>query len=385
MRRIRFTGLLLTVVCLKAFSDGEPIMLFPPASNQLQQGFVRIINGTSAFGEVEIEGVDDNGFVYGPVSFKIAPYAAQQVNSNDLEMGNESKGLEGAFGQGSGNWQLFFTSNVSLTTLGFIRTPEGFMTSIHSYADAFVGKIHDVDVFNPAQNLNQVSKLRIVNLRGANSAVEISGTDDSGNTPSETAEFVMAAWSSIELTATDIEEGNPSKGISGGIGDGQGKWRLRVITSQRSKVMSLLEAPGGYLSNLSPSQQPGRDKEFPDLGCTDIDGASIFSQEDEPVYLGFFGSDFASDSVNNTFGSYGSSFGSGSIRNEFGRYGSSTGSYSHASSFASNPPVVVKEGRTLFYLTIRSSYSSASYSLATIDSSCSFYKSSRADFFSSPY
>lgn len=49
--------------------------------------------------------------------------------------------------------------------------------------------------------------------------------------------------------------GNTEKGVSGGIGDGAGKWRLEVVADQSITVMSLLEAPGGYISNLSSSQR----------------------------------------------------------------------------------------------------------------------------------
>jgi len=54
------------------------------------------------------------------------------------------------------------------------------------------------------------------------------------------------------------------------------------------------------------------------LTCSDLDGSYVYSQESPPVYLGFFGSAYASESIMNIYGSYGSSYSSSSVRNEYG-------------------------------------------------------------------
>jgi len=64
------------------------------------------------------------------------------------------------------------------------------------------------------------------------------------------------------------------------------------------------------------------------LTCSDLDGSSVYSQEFSPVYLGFFGSQYASESIMNEYGSYGSPYGAYSVRNEFGTYGSPYNTYS---------------------------------------------------------
>lgn len=56
--------------------------------------------------------------------------------------------------------------------------------------------------------------------------------------------------------------------------------------------------------------------------CSDLDGAYVRAQDSNQTYLGFFGSQFSSESINNNFGSYGSSFSSTSVRNNFSDYGS---------------------------------------------------------------
>jgi len=76
--------------------------------------------------------------------------------------------------------------------------------------------------------------------------------------------------------------------------------------------------------------------------CADLEGAYVLSQEFTPVYLGFFGSQFATESINNLFGTYGSEFNALSVRNPFGSYGSEFGSYSANNDFTSTPPAIYK-------------------------------------------
>ena len=80
------------------------------------------------------------------------------------------------------------------------------------------------------------------------------------------------------------------------------------------------------------------------LSCPDVNGASVDSADG--TYLGFFGSQFASESILNTFGSYGSSYSSTSIRNTFSAYGNSFGTYSANNRFATrvNVPRIYKNG-----------------------------------------
>jgi hypothetical protein len=358
------------------------IRLVPPASNDTQQGFIRITNPSSSLtATVSIYGVDDDGNASGVLTFELAPLNTRSFNSSDLENGNQTKGLSAGFGDGIGNWQVNVYSALSLNVLGFIRTTSGFMTAIHDNAASVSNIIHTISVFNPASNTNQVSRLRISNLNSQQSSFTITGIDDNGLTLTSGVTFNLNGYQSIELTSQDLEVGNSDVGLTGSLGDGVGKWRLQVTSTRPSNVMSLLEAPGGYLSNLSSvSEEPDG---FNFLSCADIDGARIFSGEDSPVYLGFFGSDFASNSVNNQFGTYGSDFQSDSIRNSFGNYGSEFATYSHLNSFSLSYPIVVKNGKSLFNLT-SNSFVLNSFSLAFIDESCSFFSSSASSAFAVP-
>ena len=114
------------------------------------------------------------------------------------------------------------------------------------------------------------------------------------------------------------------------------------------------------------------------LTCTDLDGAYVFSQEPNPVYLGFFGNQFSSDSIMNSFGTYGNQFNALSVRNTFGTYGSSFSSYSANNDFASSPPAIYKWGDLIGYLTTNSIIFGG-VTLAEIDFSCTFFATSPRD------
>ena len=56
------------------------------------------------------------------------------------------------------------------------------------------------------------------------------------------------------MLAHELESGD-GDGIAGALGDGTGKWELRVVVEGEAAgdvmVMSLLESPTGHLTNLS--------------------------------------------------------------------------------------------------------------------------------------
>ncbi len=63
--------------------------------------------------------------------------------------------------------------------------------------------------------------------------------------------LTIGAFSAQEITAAELENGNVGAGLLGALGDGAGKWRLSVSADVDLAVMSLLDTPGGFLTNLS--------------------------------------------------------------------------------------------------------------------------------------
>lgn len=229
-------------------ATSEVVPLFMSASHPSQQGFVRIINHSGQSSEVAVTATDDGGRVAGTERFVLAAWETRHFNSNDLELGNAAKGLVGV-GAGNGHWRLVVESDLSLEVLAYVRTSDGFLTSMHDRARK-PGLWHLVPTFNPGSNRNQVSKLRIVNTATAEATVGIIGIDDRG-AESEEIGVVLTAGVAFTLTAQELEAG--MGGLTGALGDGSGKWQLFVRSDQHILVQSLLESETGHLTNLSTS------------------------------------------------------------------------------------------------------------------------------------
>ena len=224
------------------------VYLVPSASEPLRQGFVRVINHSAEAGEISIDPVDDGGRAFDTITLSVDANETIHFNSNDLETGNEGKGLNGSTGSGEGAWRLAFTSDLDIEVLSYIRTTDGFLTAMHDVAPAD-GDIRRVAIFNPGSNKNQVSHLRLINPTDATAVVSIRGTDDKGVPGSGEVSLSLDAGTAREITAEQLEDG--STGLEGMLGDGSGKWRLEVESEQAVVAMSLLESPTDHLTNLS--------------------------------------------------------------------------------------------------------------------------------------
>ena len=224
------------------------VPFFPAASGPDRQGFVRIANLDTVGTEAVVAAIDDRGLHPQPVVLELGPRQTVHLNSRDLEQGNDAKGLQRGVGSPrSGDWRLAIVSESDILVTSFVRGPGGFLTAMHDVAPAD-GDVHDVVFFNPARNKRQVSLLRLANDGDAAATVTITGSDDAAN-PSGEVSARIPSGHAVTLTATQLEEG--AAGLTGRLGTGQGKWRLRVAADRPITVMSLLTNPTGHITNLS--------------------------------------------------------------------------------------------------------------------------------------
>ena len=225
------------------------VPLFPSAADPLgREGVVRVINRSGEGGAVSIEAIDDTGTRLGPALLTVGGNETVHFNSNDLEQGNAAKGLSGGLGSGAGDWRLAVDSELDFEVLAYIRTQDGFLTAMHDVVPLSNG-VYRVAIFNPGSNPNQVSRLRLVNPGQADAEITIAGIDDAGASPHTMVRIRVPAGASETITAAALETGDD--GIEGALGDGAGKWQLRIESDQPIRVMSLLRSPTGHLTNLS--------------------------------------------------------------------------------------------------------------------------------------
>ena len=223
-----------------------------PGSNSQQQSFLRYTNKAATPTDIEIQAFDDDGFAAlgGTVETTLDPFASLQLTAQDLEAGNAAKGIFGSLGDGRGKWQLAVRSSGSIEVMSLIRTPDGFLTSVNDVVPK--NNPNEIYFANPASNQNQQSFLRFTNQSDVEGDVTISGVDDNGTpAPGTDITFRLFPKESKQLNSRDYENGNGSKGLSGALGDGTGKWHLTATSDVDLEVMSLIRTPDGFLTNLS--------------------------------------------------------------------------------------------------------------------------------------
>ena len=246
------------VLCL-AFLAGWPLVapaqnthtlpLVRPADFAGQESLVRIVNRSDTSGTVRITAIDDTGERFGPVILTLDARQAVNITSRNLERGNTAVGLPVGIGDGSGSWRLELETALTIEALAYIRTPDGFLTSMHDVASMSEGGDHWVPIFNPGSNTQKVSHLRLINPGSTAAEVTVTGRDDLGDEASGTVSLTLPGGAARTLTAQALEAGG--EGFDGRLGDGAGKWRLNVRSATDIQVMSLLATPTGHLANLS--------------------------------------------------------------------------------------------------------------------------------------
>ena len=227
--------------------------LFIADSHATQQGFARVVNRSDQSGTVTVRAIDDSGKRFGPLRLAIAAGQTRHFNSADLESGKRANGMEGAAGDGEGNWRLEFRTDLDIEVHVYVRTKDGFLTSMHDVVPPTPndeGMRYRVVTFNPGRNRKQVSKLRLINPGREAAEIAIRAIDDN-NAPAPAGEvaLILPAGHSRTVTAQDLEAG--AEDLDGRLGEGAGKWELIVDANAPLVVMNLLESRSGHLANLS--------------------------------------------------------------------------------------------------------------------------------------
>ncbi|MCY4128882.1 MAG: spondin domain-containing protein [Gammaproteobacteria bacterium] len=241
-------------------SEPEMVWYLSGTADTATQGFVRVINYSNAAGEVTITAIDDAGTTYAPMTMPLAARAVKHFNASDLESGNSELGLLNAAGEGTGSgmgaWRIMFSSaTLDIEVLSYARSSDGFVTFMNTTAQKDDDGVHAVALFNAASDTDQMSRLRLVNPSTTTVSVTVSGVDDAGFSPGTSVMLMVPADTACEVDAAALETG---AGLAcgepqAGIGDGTGRWRLRVATTEDSSlvVMNLLANASGDLTNLS--------------------------------------------------------------------------------------------------------------------------------------
>ena len=113
-------------------SDGAArVAVFHPASSD-QRSLLRLANNGDEPAMATITGVDDAGATSEPLTATVPAGEALTLTAAQLEDGGE--GLEGALGDGDGNWRLTLEFDNPLTVMSLLESPAGHLSNLSATA-----------------------------------------------------------------------------------------------------------------------------------------------------------------------------------------------------------------------------------------------------------
>ena len=222
------------------------VPIFNPASNRRQVSKLRLFNLGDERAAITIAGLDDNGNPApgGGVSLSLDPAAARTLTAQALETGGND--FDGSLGDGRGKWELAIGSTERLGVMNLLESlpaagdadaPGGNLTNLStgSPLPAIMPDAHpctpcEVPLFIAADDPLRQGFVRLSNHSPYLGRVTIHAIDDAGQRFGPVT-VAINAGATVHFNSDDLERGNPAKGLSGGIGDGVGDWRLEVRTA----------------------------------------------------------------------------------------------------------------------------------------------------------
>ena len=241
----RMATVLLASTCAWGAEDVHTVPYVPSASSEGHAGLVRVESRSAVSGEVRVVAVDDAGRRAEAGVLALGARAALEFEASALESGDASLGLTGT-GSVEGDWRLELTTELDIEARAYARS-EGFLTALHDAA-LVTGNI-ELPFFNSGGETGRRSVLRLANAGGEPAMVAVRGVDDAGGSGGP-ATVELGAWEARSYTAPELESGSAA-GLTGSLGDGEGKWRLALSADQGSAyVTNLLLDESGVLSSV---------------------------------------------------------------------------------------------------------------------------------------
>ena len=91
--------------------------------------------------------------------------------------------------------------------------------------------------------------VRIINHSDRAGTVDIHAIDDTGRRLGPVS-LSLEAWAAAHFNSADLENGNTAKGLSAGVGDGTGNWRLELASALPIEALAYIRTPDGFVTNM---------------------------------------------------------------------------------------------------------------------------------------
>ena len=232
---------------------GHWIATFNPGSSQDQEGHLRLINLGESTASATISGIDDAGNASaGRLSVELLAGSATTWSAAELESDVESDPM-GSLGDGEGRWQLAINSDRPLLAMSLLEAPTGLLANLSSALAYPEGGVHNLPfVPSTANARDRLGLVRVINRSNRSGEVSILAVDDAGLAYPELT-LSLGAGETKHFDSNDLEQGNPSIGLSGSTGTGTGDWRLELSSSLQIEVLAYVKTTDGFLTAMHNS------------------------------------------------------------------------------------------------------------------------------------
>ncbi len=231
------------------------VPIFNPGSDDTQESRLRLTNLGDMPATVRIVGIDDRG-VSSEATTVVPGGASRLLSAQELKR----LGL----GDGAGAWQLRLESDQSIRVMNLMRSTAGHLSNLSTAPanvsfDASGAPIHRVP-WLPAAGGNVEGFVRVINQDDQAGVVAIHAIDDAGVRRGR-LELSLEGRQTVNFDSNDLEFGNAAKGLPGGVGTGDGGWRLELQSGLAIKVLAYARTVDGLLTSLhdvAPEAGPDR-------------------------------------------------------------------------------------------------------------------------------
>ena len=244
----------LTAMHDKVVVGEAPVTLptFNPGSNQDQVSRLRLVNPGSDTATVTITGTDDSGASPGTdLTAVLNGGRSLTFTAAELESGLASR-LTGALGNGVGKWRLDLASDRPVLAMSLMSSPTGHLTNLSTVP---TGNGHLVPLL-PAASDDRQGFVRVRNRSDVGGVVQVWPRDESDRTYDPLL-LTVRAGETVHFNSDDLEDGSPSKGLTGATGAGIGDWWLEMTSDLDVQVLSYIRTRSdGFLTamhDLAPS------------------------------------------------------------------------------------------------------------------------------------
>ena len=125
-------------------------------------------------------------------------------------------------------------------------------------ADAQAPRPHLVPLLAAADDDQRQGFVRVVNRSETAGDVSVLAIDDAGARHGPVT-LAIGGRATVHFNSGDLERGNVDKGLSGGVGDGEGDWHLEVSSALDIEVLAYMRTASGFLTTMHEAATPVRE------------------------------------------------------------------------------------------------------------------------------